>query len=111
MLPEHSAVTVNQPASIDDLNAMANAANTMSFDVDNDSRTGVAAAAVLLLATHTGLTDGNELAETAITDLLANLMHLCSLCYPAGCGTSFDSMIETARMHFSFESDMSAEQQ
>ena len=37
-----------------------------------------AAAAVVTFARCTGLDSKNDLAETAITDLLANLMHLCS---------------------------------
>jgi len=37
-----------------------------------------AAAAVVTFARCTGLDSKNALAETAITDLLANLMHLCS---------------------------------
>ncbi|MCW0309731.1 hypothetical protein [Pantoea ananatis] len=37
-----------------------------------------AAAAVVTFARCRGLDSENDLAETAITDLLANLMHLCS---------------------------------
>lgn len=37
-----------------------------------------AAAAVVTFARLTGLDSNDDLAETAITDLLANIMHLCS---------------------------------
>jgi hypothetical protein len=45
---------------------------------DEPDATCCAAAAVVTFARCTGLDSKNDLAETAITDLLADLMHLCS---------------------------------
>lgn len=107
MLPDKNITGDDQPVTIDDLNSLSIVSDEPFSEADNRYRTEVAASAVLLLAARKGLANGTEPAETAITDLLANLMHLCAYCYKDGCGTSFDSLLTTARMHFSFESEIS----
>lgn len=52
---------------------------------DEPDATCCAAAAVVTFASFTGLDSENDLAETAVTDLLADLMHLCSVTYLPFC--------------------------
>ncbi|WP_273759585.1 hypothetical protein [Pantoea ananatis] len=57
-----------------------------------------ATAAVITFARCTGLDSKNDLAVTAITDLLANLMHLCS-----AKDLPFCELLIRAGEHFTYE--------
>lgn len=71
---------------------------------DNARRISLAASALINFSSQTGIGDSTEPAETAVTDLLTDIMHLCAHCWPCDSATSFDSVLKTARMHFVEES-------
>ena len=64
----------------------------------NLERSAWALAAVQALAEETGLSIEDDGLETAVTDLLANVMHLCQLNR-----IDFDSCLSTATDHYSEE--------
>lgn len=57
-----------------------------------------AAAAIKTFASSTGLDNENDLASTAMTDLLANLMHLCN-----AADLPFIELLRRAGEHFENE--------
>lgn len=84
--------------TLDDLTVLAR-------DVDDDGlmacRLEAASEALLYYATQRGLVDSGEDTETALSDLLADLMHLTAACgLPAG---TFARLVERATMHFEDE--------
>lgn len=85
-----------------DLSLRAGAAEEVS---DNARRINLAASVLLSFAEQTGIGNSTEPAETAVTDLLTDLMHLYAYCWPDECSVSFESIIDTARMHFLAESE------
>ncbi|MBY4841152.1 hypothetical protein [Pantoea sp. DY-5] len=99
-----AAAPCDAETDLDDLRILAADTDVLPYEADNTRRTGVAASTLLFFAAATDIDGDCEPAETAITDLLSNLMHLCAHCYPDACATSFESLLETARMHFSSES-------
>lgn len=88
-----------------DLQALSLRAEAVEKENDNARRISLAASALLHFADETGIGDSTEPAETAITDLLTDIMHLCAHCWPLDGAVSFDSTLNTARMHFAVESD------
>jgi len=88
-----------------DLQALSQRAEASEEGNDNARRISLAASALLNFANQTGIGDSNEPAETVVTDLLTDLMHLCAYCWPDDGEASFDSTLNTARMHFAAESD------
>lgn len=72
----------------------------LPFDTGNTERISAAAAALVTFAERTGLDADGEPAETAVTDLLADLMHLCN----SG-GMAFDGLLATARLHHDAETE------
>jgi len=91
--------------SILDLQALSQRAEASEEGNDNARRINLAASALLDFADQTGIGDSTEPAETAVTDLLTDLMHLCAHCWPEDGEISFESALNTARMHFAAESD------
>lgn len=87
-----------------DLQALSQRAEAAEEVNDNARRVSLAASALLRFAEQTGIGDSTEPAETAVTDLLTDIMHLCAHCWPDDGAISFDSSLETARMHFAAES-------
>lgn len=85
--------TAKTPVSLEELAALGR-------DVDDSlmaERLTVSAEAVMYYATQRGLVDSGEDVETAISDLLADLMHLTDACgLPAG---AFEAMVNRAEMH------------
>jgi len=74
---ESPVVTRPESLKIADLDDLADyALHPVPWEITDVSCS--AAAAVVTFARCTGLDSKNDLAETSITDLLANLMHLCS---------------------------------
>ncbi|MDF7788543.1 hypothetical protein P4910_24135 [Pantoea stewartii] len=74
---ESPVVTRPESLKIADLDDLADyALHPVPWEITDVSCS--AAAAVVTFARCTGLDSKNDLAETAIIDLLANLMHLCS---------------------------------
>ncbi len=65
---------------------------------DNGERAAIAAEALWLFATRTGLDRDGEALETVLIDFLADMLHLCSQT-----GTEFSGIIGTAEMHFDME--------
>lgn len=88
-----------------DLQALSQRAKAAEEVNDNARRVSLAASALLCFAEQTGIGDSTEPAETAVTDLLTDIMHVCAHCWPDDDSISFDSALETARMHFAAESD------
>ncbi|MDF7663062.1 hypothetical protein PUG81_29390 [Erwiniaceae bacterium L1_54_6] len=74
------------------------------FDADNADRVSAAAAARVAFAERTGPDHDGEPADTAVTDLLVNLMHLCD----SG-GMAFYGLPATARMHHGAETESGEE--
>ena len=100
-----SAAAVFNAPTLNDLYVLTGDEDALASETVNARSISLAAAALREFAGRTGLDAAGEPAETAFVDLLANLMLLCEYCYPHDCGTSFDSLLDTARMHFSAESD------
>lgn len=92
-----------------DLQALSQRADASEEVNDNARRISLAASALLNFADQTGIGGSTEPAETAVTDLLTDLMHLCAHCWPDDGEISFDSALSTAWMHFDAESDEHAE--
>lgn len=90
--------------TIRDLQALLQRAEVYEEVNDNARRISLAASALINFADQTGIGDSTEPAETAVTDLLTDIMHLCAQCWPGNSGTFFDSTLNTARMHFAAES-------
>lgn len=87
-----------------DLQALSQRAEASEEVNNNARRISLAASALLNFAEQTGIGNSTEPAETAVTDLLTDLMHLCAYCWPDDSEISFDSILNTARMHFATES-------
>lgn len=92
-----------------DLQALSQRAEDSEKVNDNARRISLAASALLNFAEQTGIGNSTEPAETAVTDLLTDFMHLCAHCWPEESEISFDSALNTARMHFATESDETAQ--
>jgi len=92
-----------------DLQALSPRAEASEEGNDNARRISLAASALLGFAEQTGIGDSTEPAETAVTDLLTDIMHLCAHCWPVDGAITFVSLLNTARMHFDEESDEHAE--
>ncbi|PIJ56668.1 hypothetical protein BOM23_15525 [Erwinia sp. OLMDLW33] len=75
----------------------------------NARRISLAASALLNFAGQTGIGNSTEPAETADTDLLTDIMHLCAHCWAVDGAITFVSVLNTARMHFDAESDEDAQ--
>lgn len=88
-----------------DLQALSQRAEASEEVNDNARRISLAASVLLGLAEQTGIGDSTEPAETAVTDLLTDIMHLCAHCWPVDGAITFVSVLNTARMHFDAESD------
>ncbi|KMV67846.1 hypothetical protein WB66_23900 [bacteria symbiont BFo1 of Frankliniella occidentalis] len=91
--------------TIPDLQVLSQRAEASEEVNDNARRISLAASDLLNFADQTGIGDSTELAGTAVTDLLTDLMHLCAYCWPDEGEISFDSALNTARSHFAAESD------
>lgn len=65
---------------------------------NNGERAALAAEALWLFATRTGLERDGEALETVLTDFLADMLHLCRQT-----GTEFSGITGTAEMHFEAE--------
>lgn len=91
--------------TIIDFQALSQRAEAAEEVNDNARRVSLAASALLRFAEQTGIGESTEPADTAVTDLLTDTMHLCAHCWPNDGAISFDSSLETARMHFADESD------
>ncbi|CDK23906.1 hypothetical protein LA637_p2034 (plasmid) [Erwinia amylovora LA637] len=92
-----------------DLQALSQRAEASEKGNDNARRISLAASALLGFADQTGIGNSTEPAETAVTDLLTDLMHLCAHCWPDNGETSFETALNIARMHFVAESDEHAQ--
>lgn len=92
-----------------DLQALSQRAEASEEFNDNARRISLAASALLNFADQTGIGDSTEPAETAVTDLLTDIMHLCAHCWPVDGSITFVSALNTARMHFDAESDEHAQ--
>lgn len=92
-----------------DLKALSQRAEASEDLNDTDRRISLAASALLNFAGQTGIGDSTEPAETAVTDLLTDIMHLCAHCWPVDGAITFVSVLNTARMHFDAESDEHAQ--
>lgn len=88
-----------------DLLALSQRAEAAEEVHDNARRISLAASVILHFSEQTGIGDSTEPAETAVTDLLTDLMHLCAHSWPDDGKVSFESILDTARMHFTAESD------
>lgn len=66
----------------------------LPFDADTMGSISAAATALTAFVHRTGLNNDNETADTIITDLLADLMHLCD-----HTGLPFEGLLCTARKH------------
>lgn len=88
-----------------DLQALSLRAEASEEVNDNARRISLAASALLNFADQTGIGDSTEPAETAVTDLLTDIMHLCAHCWPVDGAITFVSVLNTARMHFDAKSD------
>ncbi|MBD8165360.1 hypothetical protein [Erwinia persicina] len=88
-----------------DLQALSKQAEAAEEVNDNARRISLAASALLGFADQTGIGNSTEPTETAVTDLLTDIMHLCAHCWPDDGEISFDSALNTARMHFTEESN------
>jgi hypothetical protein len=95
--------------TIHDLQALSQRASASEEVNDNARRISLAASALLGFAEQTGIGDSTEPAETAVTDLLTDIMHLCAHCWPVDGAITFVSILNTARMHFDEESDEHAQ--
>ncbi|GME47631.1 MULTISPECIES: hypothetical protein [unclassified Pantoea] len=71
---------------------------TLQQDGYDGTALASAAAAINKFASYTGLDSENDLAVTAMTDLLANLMHLCS-----AIDLPFRELLSRAGEHFEYE--------
>lgn len=100
-----TASTSEETFTIPDLVALSPRAKASEEVNDNARRINLAASALLNFAEQTGIGNSTEPAETAVTDLLTDLMHLCAHCWPDDSEISFYSILNTARMHFATESD------
>lgn len=100
-----TASTSEETFTIPDLVALSQRAKASEEVNDNARRINLAASALLNFAEQTGIGNSTEPAETAVTDLLTDLMHLCAYCWPDDSEISFDSILNTARMHFATESN------
>lgn len=88
-----------------DLLALSQRAEAAEEVNDNARRISLAASVLLHFAEQTGIGGSTEPAETAVTDLLTDIMHLCAHRWPLDGENSFDRALNTARMHFFVESD------
>lgn len=104
-----SASSSEETFTILDLQALSLRAEAVEKENDNARRISLAASALLRFADETGIGDSTEPTETAITDLLTDIMHLCAHCWPVDGAISFVSTLNTARMHFAAESDEHAD--
>jgi len=104
-----TASTSKNIFTILDLQALSQRAEASEKVNDNARRISLAASALLNFADQTGIGNSTEPAETAVTDLLTDFMHLCAHCWPEENKISFDSALKTARMHFATESDETAQ--
>lgn len=100
-----TASTSEEAITIVDLQLLSQRAEASEEVNDNARRISLAASTLLNFAEQTGIGNSTEPAETAVTDLLTDLMHLCAHCWPDEGEISFDSALNTARMHFAAESD------
>lgn len=92
-----------------DLQALSQRAEASEEVNDNARRISLAASALLGFAEQTGIGDSTEPAETVVTDLLTDIMHLCAHCWPVDGAITFVSVLNTARMHFAAEYDENAQ--
>lgn len=104
-----TASSSEETFTILDLQALSRRAEASEEVNDNARRISLAASALLGFAGQTGIGDSTEPAETAVTDLLTDLMHLCAHCWPDDGEMAFDRALNTARMHFAAESDEHAQ--
>ncbi len=98
-LPSEEPFTMTEPLT---LSARAEVAEA---DNDNARRIYLAASVLLHFADMTGSANSTEYADTVVTDLLTDLMHLCAHCWLDDAPISFDGVLNTARMHYLAESD------
>lgn len=104
----NTAPSVRLPAAFSDpkLLKIADISWLGSITLQQDGYDGAAiasaAAAVKTFASCTGLDSENDLAATAITDLLANLMHLCN-----AIELPFSELLSCAGEHFENETGSS----
>ena len=104
-----TASSSEETFTILDLQALSQRAEASEEVNDNARRINLAASALLCFAEQTGIGDSTEPAETAVTDLLTDIMHLCAHCWPVDGAITFVSILNTARMHFDEESDEHAQ--
>jgi len=107
--------SIKQPAShfdeaftMIDLEALSERAQASESASNNARRIYLAASSLLHFAMQTKIRNSTEPAETAITDFLTDLMHLCGHIWSDDSPLSFESVLDTARMHFTFESQEEA---
>ncbi|MEI2606585.1 hypothetical protein V8O11_22765 [Erwinia aphidicola] len=91
--------------TIPDLQALSQRAEASEAVNDNARRISLAAFSLLSFAEQMGIGESTEPAETTVTDLLTDIMHLCAHCWPVDGAITFVSVLNTARMHFDAESD------
>ncbi|MBZ6393084.1 MAG: hypothetical protein LBE90_21640 [Pantoea dispersa] len=104
-----TALPSEEPFTMTDLLNLSVRAEAAEADNDNARRIHLAASVLLHFADMTGSADSTEPADTVVTDLLTDLMHLCAHCWPDNSPVSFDGALNTARMHYQTESDECAE--
>lgn len=97
-----TALPSEEPFTMTDLLTLSARAEANN---DNARRIHLAASVLLHFADMTGFANSTEPADTVVTDLLTDLMHLCAHCWPDNGPVSFDSSLNTARMHYLAESD------
>lgn len=100
-----TALPSEEPFTMTDLLILSARAEAAEADNENARRIHLAASVLLHFADMTGSADSTEPADTFVTDLLTDLMHLCAHCWPDDGPVSFDSALNTARMHYLAESD------
>lgn len=100
-----TASSSEETFTILDLQVLSQRAEASEEVNDNPRRISLASSVLLNFSDQTGIGDSTEPAETAVTDLLTDLMHLCAQCWPDDGEVSFNSALNTARMHFAAEYD------
>lgn len=91
-----------QTAGLNELAALAaqDAPYEITGEMDNHGRTVSAARALCTFTLETGLARSEENADTAVVDLLTNLMHLCD-----ALNLNYDGIAAMAAIHYAEESD------
>lgn len=105
---ENSTILTNyfseNPFTILDLLSLFQRTQDFQEDNENTRHLNLAASALLHLAEKTDIANSDEPVDTAITDLLTDIMNLCAHLWPDDSSVSFESVMGTVRMHFLAES-------